>query len=43
MVATLLELARSTHEDIERFQQAILEELDYQPKNVINNFFNKYL
>jgi splicing factor 3A subunit 3 len=37
MVATLLELARSTHEDIERFQQAILEELDYQPKNFKEN------
>jgi len=48
MSATLLELTRSLHEDVERFQQGIRDELDYQPRNFRENIFqthrvNKYL
>ncbi len=38
MSTTLLELTRSLHEDIERFQQGIRDELDYQPRNVRINY-----
>jgi hypothetical protein len=34
MSATLLEVTRSLTEDLERFQQAILEEIEYPPRNV---------
>lgn len=34
MSATLLEVTRSLHEDLERFQQAIIDEIEYPPRNV---------
>ena len=47
MGASLLEVTRSLHEDMERFQQAILEELEYQPRSVssftanFNEFYHR--
>jgi splicing factor 3A subunit 3 len=48
MSASLLELTRSAHEDLERLQKAVTEELDYQAKNFRDNVLqsnrvNKYL
>jgi len=42
MSATIFELTRSLHEDIERFTQGIKDELDYQPRNFKENVFQTH-